>query len=110
MNEPLIRVKRLKCSVRRFGRFELACVIGMTTILLNSCGLNYHLQGQGTTAMLIPPGAPAGLKGTPAISTIRVSNARSRPSALDGCDIRNDLLELRWDGNTAGIQLKSESY
>ncbi|HEY4085898.1 MAG TPA: hypothetical protein VGM43_08170, partial [Bryobacteraceae bacterium] len=39
-----------------------------------------------------------------------MSNARSHPAVLVGCDIENDLLGLEWRGNTAEICLQSESY
>ena len=77
---------------------SLACLI-----LLNGCRLGYRLEGQGTAAVLIPPVSRA----TP---TIRVSNARSHPAAVNSCDIENDLLGLEWRGNTAEIRLQSESY
>ena len=96
--------------MRGLGRCEWACLIGMTTLLLDSCGLNYHLQGQGRAAILLPPIVPASSKDVPPVSRIRITNARSRSSTLDGCDIHNDLLELRWLGNTAEIELRPESY
>jgi hypothetical protein len=41
---------------------------------------------------------------------VKVSNARSHPAVLDGCDIENDLLGVQWRGDTAEIRLQSESY
>jgi hypothetical protein len=71
---------------------------------------SYHLRRRGNTAILIPPVSPAVLTGFPSGYRIAVSNARSRPANLDGCDIHNELLELQWFGNTAGIRIKPDSY
>jgi hypothetical protein len=98
-------------EMKRFERScELACLLGIATVLLDGCSLSYHLHGQGQMATLIPPVRPTVLTGTPSVFLIRVSNARSHPAILDGCEINNDLLELQWFGNTAEIQLKLDSY
>ncbi len=89
---------------------RLAFVIVIALLLLNGCRLSYRLQGQGQTAILIPPVSPITLKGTPSVLLARVSKARSHAAILNGCDIENDLLGLRWLGSTAEIRLTSESY
>lgn len=96
--------------VSLLGRCDLACLICMAAVLLDGCGLSYHLRGQGRTTILTPPVPPAILTGTRSVSQIRVAKARSRPAGLDGCDIQNDLLELQWLGNAAEIQLRPDSY
>lgn len=82
----------------------------MTIVLIDGCGKGYRLRGRGSTAILIPPVPPAALTGLPPGYRIAVSNARSRPANLDGCDIHNELLELQWFGNTAEIRIKPDSY
>lgn len=91
-------------------RCELACLIIVAMVVLDGCRLTYHLQGQGQTAILMPPVRPVALTGAYSGFLIRVSNARSHPATLDNCDIHDDLLGLRWLGNTAEIRLKSETY
>ena len=60
--------------------------------------------------MLIPPVRPAALRGFPPGYRITVSNARSCPANLDGCDIHNEFLDLQWLGNRAEIWIKPDSY
>jgi len=96
-------MKKIKCR-------DLACLIGVALVLLDGCTLSYHLQGHGQTAILIPPVPPITLTGAPSVFLVTVSNARSHPAILDGCDIDNDLSGLHWLGNTAEIRLRSESY
>jgi len=96
--------------VKKFGRTQLACLIGMTIVLVDGCGKGYRLQGRGGAAILIPPVSPAALTGSPPGYRIAVSHARSRPANPDGCDIHNELLELQWSGNTAEIRIKPDSY
>lgn len=93
----------------RFGCARLACLIGITIVLLG-CGKSYRLRGQGSTAILMPPVLPATLTGSSQAYRIAVSKARSRPANLDGCDVHNELVELRWRGNTAEIRVKPDSY
>ena len=88
----------------------LTFFIGFAFLLLAGCRLSYRLQGQGPTAVLVPPVSPVPLKGTPAVLQIHVPKARSHPAVSDVCDIENDLLGLRWIGDTAEIRLTSESY
>lgn len=96
--------------MKRFGCTKLACLIGMTIVLMDGCGKSYHLRGRGSTAILISPVPPAALTGVPPGYRMAVSNARSRPANLDGCDIHNELLQLQWFGNTAEIRIKPDSY
>lgn len=92
--------------MKRFERCGLPCLILIASVLLDGCSLSYRLQGP----MLIPPVHPTAVTGTPSVFLIRVSNARSQPANLDGCDIQGDLLTLQWFGNTAEIRLKAASY
>ncbi|MBV8845024.1 MAG: hypothetical protein JO307_19635 [Bryobacterales bacterium] len=96
--------------MKKFERSAWGCLINIAIVLLVGCRLSYHLQGQERMAILIPPVPPAALPDTPSVFVIRVSNARTRPAILDGCDINNDLLRLQWFGNTAAIQLTPDSY
>lgn len=79
-------------------------------IVLIGCGKAYRLRGRGSAAILIPPVLPRAVTGFPPGYQIAVSHARSRPPSPGGCDIRNELLELHWLGDTAEIRLKSDSY
>ena len=80
-----------------------------SALLLGSCAHRYRLQGEGPTAVLVPPVRPAAARGTVAALRIKLNNARS--SAVGHCDVNDsDLISIRWRGKAADVELKPEQY
>lgn len=69
----------------------------------------YQLRRQGVDTVLFPP---TKLKPTSAGSTLRVNlkNARAHSPFTGSCDIDGDVMSLRWQGTTAVVSLRTESF
>lgn len=71
-------------------------------LLLAACRhqpLAYTLKQQGRAVLLTPPASKPEIK-----------NARKHPIQRNGCDIDSDSFSLAWHGNTARVEVKSETY
>src|SRR5580658_885459 len=77
------------------------CILAATLLACRHVPLSYQLQGQGRSLILVPP-----VRST----SVKVPHARGQSRTQVGCDIEGELLNLRWHGNTALIQLKSVDF
>jgi hypothetical protein len=83
----------------------------LVTLALSGCRhapLTYQLVPQGSSALLIPP-ARTILSNAPSFDLV-IKNARQAKGSPGDCDIEGELISLQWEGRTANIKLKSESY
>jgi len=81
-------------------------------VFLTGCShapASYHLRREGLDSVLFPP---TKLKPATAASTIHVKlkNARAQSVTVAGCDIDGDVLSLRWQGTTATVSLRTQSF
>nr|HEV7952715.1 hypothetical protein [Candidatus Acidoferrales bacterium] len=97
-----------KLRLRHFATLALTLVS-----LVSGCRpapLAYHLVPQGSGELLLPPSQSAtGTANAPSFDLI-VKNARQTPHSTVNCDIEVGLISLHWQGKTANVKLKSESY
>ena len=94
--------------MRHIGTFAIAIAA-----LLSGCRhapLAYHLVPQGSSALLIPPTQTAGANVNAPSFDLTIKNARHTPRSTGSCDIKDDLVTLHWEANTANVKLQSESY
>jgi hypothetical protein len=81
-------------------------------LFVAGCGhapMAYQLRRQGTEPVLFPP---TKLKSTTAASVVHVNlkNARAQSASAGGCDIDGDVMSLRWQGTTAVVSLRTQSF
>jgi hypothetical protein len=81
-------------------------------LFVAGCGhapMAYQLRRQGTDPVLFPP---TKLKSTTAASVVHVNlkNARAESATAGGCDIDGDVMTLRWQGTTAVVSLRPQSF
>jgi len=85
-----------------------------TVALLSGCRptppLAYHLVPQGSSTLLMPPTQPASADADAPSFDLIIKNARQAKGSPADCDIAGDLITLHWEGKTAEVKLKSESY
>ena len=89
----------------------LASVTVLLTLALAGCRhapLTYQLVPQGSSALLVPPTRTI-IPNAPTFDLI-INNARQAKGSPADCDIDGELISLHWDGRTANVKLKSESY
>jgi len=92
--------------LRYVGTFAVAAVA-----LLSGCRhapLVYQLVPRGSSALLIPPSQFA-IASAP-LFNLTIRNARRDARSTSNCDMEGDLITLHWEGKTAHVKLKSESY
>ncbi len=70
--------------------------------------LTYQLVPEGSSVLLIPP-ARTIIPNAPTFDLI-INNARQAKGSPGDCDIQGELISLHWEGRTANVKLKSESY
>jgi hypothetical protein len=81
-------------------------------LLLSGCRLapgSYNLHRDGGDAILYPPKVSR----KPATSSelrVSIKSARKRISDVPGCDIKDELISLGWQGTTAYVTLYSKSF
>jgi hypothetical protein len=81
--------------------------------LLSGCRpapLAYQLVRQGSNLLLIPPTQTASVNVNAPSFNLVIKNARQIAPSTSKCDIESDLISLHWEGKTANVKLKSESY
>jgi hypothetical protein len=81
-------------------------------LFLSGCGhapMAYQLRRQGADPVLYPP---TKIKPTTAASVVHVKlkNARAQTASVAGCDIDGDGMSLRWQGRTAVVSLREQSF
>jgi len=97
-------------QLRKLQLRRIATLV-VVVALLSGCRhapLAYHLVPQGSSALLIPPQQTVNAN-APSFDLI-IKNARQAKSSPADCDITGDLITLHWEGKTANVNLKSESY
>lgn len=98
----------------RQGKLRLRYVGAFTATvaaLLSGCRhapFAYRVVSQGSSALLIPP-ARAVIPNALSFDLV-IKNARQAKGSPQGCDIEGELISLHWEGRTAKVKLKSESY
>jgi hypothetical protein len=103
------RMKSFLCAV---ALASVAMLVGLSLSGCRHAPLAYQLVPRGSSLLLIPPtqtltanpGANA-----PSFDLI-MKNARQTARSAGDCDIEGDLITLHWEGKTANVKLKSESY
>jgi len=89
----------------------LATIAVAVIALLSGCRpapLAYRLVPQGSNLLLIPPTQIA-TADSPTFD-LSIKNARQPAHSINNCDIEGELISLHWQGKTANVKLKSESY
>jgi hypothetical protein len=90
---------------------HIATIAVAVIALLSGCRhapFAYQVVPQGSSALLIPP-ARTIIPNTPSFDLI-IKNARQAKGSPKDCDIDGELVSLHWEGRTANVKLKSESY
>ena len=99
---------RTKLSVT----LRLAATV-LATLALSGCPhepLAYHLVPWSPNALLLPPNQYININADASLFDLTIKNARQAKGSPANCDIAGDLITLRWQGKTANVKLKSESY
>ena len=99
-------------AVAKFKFFRMKRVAQIVLVLfLSGCShasTTYQLRRQGMDPVLFPP---TKLKPT-AASIVRVDlkNVRAQSASVAGCDIDGDVMSLHWQGTTAAVSLRTQSF
>jgi hypothetical protein len=96
-----------------FQSAALISVTALATLSFSGCPhepLAYHLVPQGSNVLLIPPTQSATVNSNAPSFDLIIKNARQSKGSPADCDIAGDLITLRWEGKTANVKIKSESY
>ncbi len=94
--------------MRALRKFGLAAAVSMLLVGCRHAPVSYQLLRQGPTTLLIPPAEAA--SDIASAFEVRIRNARKKPMSKTDCEIEDSLITLRWDGHTAVVHLKSETY
>jgi hypothetical protein len=96
-----------------FQSVALISATALATLFLSGCPhepLAYHLVPQGSGELLIPPTQTATINANAPSFDLIIKNARQAKGSSGNCDIEVGLISLHWQGSTANVKLKSESY
>jgi hypothetical protein len=97
-----------KLRLRHFATLALTLVS-----LVSGCRpapLAYHLVPWSPNALLLPPNQYININANAPLFDLTIKNARQAKGSPANCDIAGDLITLHWQGKTANVKLKSESY
>ncbi|HEY4837171.1 MAG TPA: hypothetical protein VIH72_01100 [Candidatus Acidoferrales bacterium] len=97
----------------RLLQIRTIAVTVLATFALSGCPhepLAYHLVPQGSNTVLMPPTQAASADVNAPSFDLIIKNARQAKGSPADCDIAGDLITLHWEGKTANVKLKSESY
>lgn len=90
---------------------KIGSTVAVVLALVAGCrhaAVSYELRRQETVTVVVPPAEAAG--GDAPGREVIIGNARRQAESGADCDIAGPPLTLHWNGNTAEVDLKPQSY